>query len=69
MVSRNSNMNDEGQNGNRLDRYHPVQVPHDILRFIDKQMGFHSKSPNLSLLVGRWCLGNMGLVLIDSSLK
>ena len=42
-------MNDKGQNRNRLDRYCPVQVAQDVSGFLDKQMGFHSKPPKLSL--------------------
>ena len=51
-MSKNNNLNDEGQNRNRHDRYHLVQVTQDILGFLDKQTGFHSKPPKLSLLVG-----------------
>ena len=48
IVPQNTNMNDEGQNGNRHDKYHPVQVTQDILGFLGKQMGFHSKPLNLA---------------------
>ena len=52
IVSKNTNLNDEGQNGNRHDRYCPVQVAQNVLRFLDKQMGFHSKLPKLNLFSG-----------------
>ena len=46
IVSKNTNVNGERQNGNRYDRYHPVQVMQDISGFLDKWMGFHSKALN-----------------------
>ena len=52
IVSRNTNMNDEGQNRNKFDRYCPIQVAQDVLGFLDKQMGFHSKPSKLSLFSG-----------------
>ena len=51
-VCRNTNLNDKGQNGNRHDRYHPVQVTKDISGFLDRWMGFHSKPPKLNLFSG-----------------
>ena len=68
-VSKNTKLNDEGQNRKIHDRYCTVQVTQDILEFLNKWMGFHSKPPKLSLLVGRKCPGSMRLVLIDDSLK
>ena len=40
---------DEGQNEGRPDKYHPVQMTQDVSGFLNKQIGFHSKPPKLSL--------------------
>ena len=50
IVSKNTNLNDERQNRDRLDRYHPVQVVQDIAGFLDKQIEFHSKPLNKAFL-------------------
>ena len=42
IMSKNTNLNDDGQHENRHDRYCPVEVTQDFSGFIDKQMGFHS---------------------------
>ena len=52
IVFKNTNLNDEGQNGNRLDRYHPVQVAQGVWGFLGKQIGFYSKPLKLSLFSG-----------------
>ena len=52
IVSKNTNLNDDRQNDNRTDRYHPVQVMQDVSGYLDKHMGFHSKPPKLSLFSG-----------------
>ena len=49
IVSKSTNLNDDGQHENRHNRYHPVEVTQDISGFLDKQLGFHSKPPKLSL--------------------
>ena len=68
-MSKNTNLNDERQNGDRLDRYPPVQTVQDILGFLDKQMGFHSKLPKLSLFSGEVEPGKHETSLINGSLK
>ena len=52
IVSRNTNFSDEVQNEGRPDKYHPVQMTQDISGFLNKQTGFHSKPPKLSLFSG-----------------
>ena len=62
IVSKNTNMNDEGQNRNRLDRYHPIQVAQDVSGFLDKWMGFHSKPSKLSLFIGEEVPGKQNTI-------
>ena len=38
---KNTNLNDDRQNGNRSDRYHLVQVTQEVSGYFDKCMGFH----------------------------
>ena len=40
IVSNNMNLNDDRQNNNGTDRYHPVQVLHDVSGYLDKCMEF-----------------------------
>ena len=69
IVSKHTNLNDERQDNNKLDRCHPVQVAQEVSGFLDKWMGFHSKPPKLSLFSWRRYLRNMRLVSIDGSLS
>ena len=52
IVSRNTNASDEVQDESRPDRYHPVQMTQNVSGFLNRQMGFHSKPPKLSLFSG-----------------
>ena len=49
IVSKSTNLNDDGQDENRHDRYHPIDNIQDVSGFLNKQMGIHSKPPKLSL--------------------
>ena len=68
-MSKNTGLNDGGQYENRYDRYHHVDVTQDISGFLDKQAGFHSKPPKLSLFSGGRYVGSMRSVLIGGFLK
>ena len=52
IVSKNTNLNDDGHNNSKTDRYHPVPVSQDVSGYLDKHMGFYSKPPKLSLFNG-----------------
>ena len=51
-MSKNPNVSDESLNEGRPEKYHPVQMTQDISGFLNKQSGFHSKPPKLSLFSG-----------------
>ena len=52
IISKSTNLNDDRQNNNKTDRYHPVQVTQDVSGYLDKHMGFQSKPHKLSLFSG-----------------
>ena len=60
-MSKNIHLNDESQNRDRVDRYHPVQVAQDIVGFLNKQMGFHCNPPKLSLFSMKEVPGKDGI--------
>ena len=52
-MSKHTSLNNEGQQGNRYDQYHPIDVAWEIVGLTDEWMGFHSKLPNLSIFSGK----------------
>ena len=51
-MSRNTNLGDKGQNKGRPGKYCPMQMTQDVSGFLNKQTGFNSKPPKLSLFSG-----------------
>ena len=52
IVSKHTSLNNEGQQENRHDQYHPIDVAQEVVGPTDKWTGIHSKPPKLSILRG-----------------
>ena len=69
IVSKHISLNNDGQQENRYDWYHPIDPAQEVAVPTDKWKGFHSRPPKLSLFNWGRYPGNMRSVLIDGFLK